>query len=61
MLTANLTTNSGNRTIQVRGVEDVGGSLKTRGAYMNGTAAENLTEANAGELRDRSPSALETR
>jgi len=49
LLTVNLTANSYSRTIQVRGVEDVGSFLKTRGAYQNGKAAKNWTEANAGE------------
>ncbi len=53
MLTANLTANSGKQTIQVRGVEDVGSFLKIRGAYVNGTAAKNWTEANAGEIPAR--------
>jgi len=49
-LTVNLTTNSGSRTIQIRGVEDVGNFLKTRRAHLNGTVAKNWTEANAGEI-----------
>jgi ABC-type lipoprotein release transport system permease subunit len=53
MLTANLTTNFGSRTIHVRGVEDVGGFLKTRRAYLNGTVAKNWTEANVGEILAR--------
>jgi hypothetical protein len=52
MLTVNLTANS-SRTVQVRGVGDVGGFLKTRGAYLNGTAAKNWTEADAGEILAR--------
>jgi len=53
MLTANLTTNSGKRTIQVRGVEDIAGFLKARRAYSNGTAAKNWAKANAGEILAR--------
>jgi len=50
MLTVNLTANSSSHAVQVRGVGDVGGFLKARGAYLNGTAAKNWTEANAGEI-----------
>jgi ABC-type lipoprotein release transport system permease subunit len=53
MLTVNLTVNSSSRTVQVRGVGDVGGFLKARGAYLNGTAAKNWTEADAGEILAR--------
>jgi len=53
MLTVNLTTNSSSRTAQIRCVGDVGGLLKARGAYLNGTAAKNWTEANAGEILAR--------
>jgi ABC-type lipoprotein release transport system permease subunit len=53
MLTANLTANSSSRTVQIRCVGDVGGFLKTRGAYLNGTAAKNWTEADAGEILAR--------
>ncbi len=37
ILTANLKTESGNRTVKVRAVGNVEGFLKLRGAYMNGT------------------------
>jgi ABC-type lipoprotein release transport system permease subunit len=50
MLTVNLTVDSRSRTVQIRGVEDVGVFLKARGAYMNGAAAENWTEVNVGEI-----------
>ncbi len=53
MLTANLTTNSSNYTVQVRGVEDINSLLKTRRAYVNGTVAKNYTEANVGEILAR--------
>jgi ABC-type lipoprotein release transport system permease subunit len=53
MLTVNLTVNSGSRTVQIRGVGDVGCFLKARGAYLNGTAAKNWTEADAGEMLAR--------
>jgi ABC-type lipoprotein release transport system permease subunit len=53
MLAANLTANSGSRTIQVRGVEEIGGFLKMREAYVNGTAAKNWMEANTGEILAR--------
>jgi len=54
VLTANLTANSSSHAVQVRGVGDVGGFLKMRGgAYLNGTAAKNWTEANAGEILAR--------
>jgi ABC-type lipoprotein release transport system permease subunit len=50
MLTADLTIKFSSRTILVRGVEDIGSFLKTRGAYLNGTAAENWMEADIGEI-----------
>ena len=53
VLTANLTTNYGSRTVQIIGIEDVGFFLKTKGAYINGTTAKNWTEANAGEILAR--------
>jgi len=56
MLAANLTTNSGNQTIQVKGVGDVSSFLKTRRAYINGTAAKNWTEADVGEILARASS-----
>jgi len=56
MLTANLITNSGNQTIQVKGVGDVSSFLKTRRAYLNGTAAKNWIEADVGEILARASS-----
>ena len=53
MLTVHLTTNSSSHAVQVRGVGDVGGFLKARRAYLNGTAAKNWSEANAGEILAR--------
>jgi len=53
ILIASLTANFGSRRIPVRGVEDVGGFLKTRGVYLNGTAAGNWMEADAGEILAR--------
>jgi ABC-type lipoprotein release transport system permease subunit len=50
MLTANLTKGLGGHTVLVRGVEDVGVFLKTRGAYVEGAVSRNWAEANAGEL-----------
>jgi ABC-type lipoprotein release transport system permease subunit len=53
ILMVNLTASPSSRTVHVRSVEDVGGFLKTRRAYINGTAAKNWTEANAGEILAR--------
>ena len=53
MLTADLTTNSGNRIIQIGDVENVGGFLKARRAYLNGTAAKNWAKANVDEILTR--------
>jgi hypothetical protein len=53
MLTANLTANSSSCTVHIRCVGDVGGFLKARGAYLNGTVAKNWTEADAGEILAR--------
>ena len=41
---------SGNKTVTVRGVDDVSFFLKLRGAYVNGTAAKDGVEANVGEM-----------
>lgn len=54
ILIANLTANFGSRKTLVRGVEGVGSFFRTRGAYLNGTAAENWMEADAGEILARS-------
>jgi len=56
ILTANLTTNISSHKILVRGVEDINTFLKLRGAYLNGTAPKNWTEANVGELLARTSS-----
>ena len=56
ILTANLTTNIRSHKILVRGVEDINTFLKLRGAYLNGTAPKNWTEANVGELLARTSS-----
>jgi putative ABC transport system permease protein len=53
MLTVNLTASSSSRVVQIRGVEDVGGFLKARRAYINGTTAKNWEEANVGEVLAR--------
>ncbi len=53
MLTINITMNSSSYTIQARGVSDVGIFLKIKRAYLNGTAAKNWTEVNAGEILAR--------
>ena len=50
VFTANLASSHGSRAVRVRGVEDVGGFLKARGAHLSGAAAENAAEANAGEV-----------
>ncbi|MEM2990758.1 MAG: FtsX-like permease family protein [Halobacteria archaeon] len=50
MLTASLVTFSGNGTVIVRGVDDVGFFLKLRGAYVNGTVAKDLREVDVGEV-----------
>jgi ABC-type lipoprotein release transport system permease subunit len=52
ILTADLITNS-TTTIQVRGVEDVDGFLRERGAYINGASAKSWKEADAGEILAR--------
>jgi len=54
ILIANLTANFGSRKTLVRGVEGVGSFLRTRGAHLNGAAAENWMEADAGEILARS-------
>jgi len=54
ILIANLTANFGSRKTLVRGVEGVGSFLRTMGAHLNGTAAENWMEADAGEILARS-------
>lgn len=48
LLTTNLTTHTGNATAIVRGVNNIRAYLNLRNAIINGTAAENLTEANIG-------------
>jgi len=50
MFTANLTTRIGSCKVYVRGVGDVAGFLKMRGAYVNGTAARSWMEVNIGEI-----------
>ncbi|MEM4521811.1 MAG: FtsX-like permease family protein [Nitrososphaeria archaeon] len=50
MLTASMTTFSGNETVTVRGVDDVGFFLKLRGAYVNGTVAKDVREVDVGEI-----------
>ena len=54
ILIANLTANFGSRKTLVRGVEGVGSFFRTMGAHLNGTAAENWMEADAGEILARS-------
>jgi ABC-type lipoprotein release transport system permease subunit len=54
ILIANLTANFGSRKTLVRGVEGVGSFLRTMGAHLNGAAAENWVEADAGEILARS-------
>jgi len=53
ILIADLIANFSNRTIMIRAIEDIGGFLKTRGAYLNGTIAKNWMEANIGEILAR--------
>jgi len=53
VLTATLTTDSGNHTILMRGVEDVSSFLELRRAYVNGTSAKSEAEANVGEILAR--------
>ncbi|MEM2687153.1 MAG: FtsX-like permease family protein, partial [Thermoproteota archaeon] len=48
-----LTTNSTNRAVLVRVVEDVSGFLRLRNAYVNGTIAKGREEVNTGEVLAR--------
>jgi len=53
VLTATLTTDSGNHTILMRGVEDVSSFIELRRAYVNGTSAKSEAEVNVGEILAR--------
>jgi ABC-type lipoprotein release transport system permease subunit len=53
ILTVTITKGSDSRAVYVRGVEGVSVFLGARGAYINGTAAESLMEANVGEMLAR--------
>jgi len=53
VLIANLTTNFGNHSVLVRGIKDIGGFLKMRETCLNGMAAKDWMEADAGEILAR--------
>lgn len=50
ILTGTLQTSQGQFTVSIRGVNDLPGYLKTLGASINGTAAQNVSETNLGVL-----------
>lgn len=53
LLTVPLMSGSGAYTATLRGVDDVGGFLKFRGAYVNGSFAKDVFEVNVGEILAR--------
>ena len=56
ILKANLQTASGNYSVTLRGVENLTTYLKEQSVYVNGTAAENMGEADVGALLSRTAS-----
>ncbi|MEM2768215.1 MAG: FtsX-like permease family protein [Candidatus Bathyarchaeia archaeon] len=53
ILTAKICARSGNATVQLRFLNNVADFMKMRNARLNGTIAENSTEANMGEILAR--------
>ena len=56
LIATTINTNSGNQTIILRRVEDIGKLLKLRSAYINGTVAKSGLEANIGVILARAVS-----